>query len=359
MADADSWFAVERRGRIVAQRATYPGAETVQAVAPPAARRGPEAVAWPSDEAVAAPTVRGAPSIGARLRRDWVMLALAAPGVAYFLVFYYLPLLGYVIAFQDYQPFLGFDSPWVGTKNFADMLRDPRFWQAVINTIQITVLQLVLYFPAPLLLALMLNSIMSVRVRRFVQNVVYLPHFLSWVIVVALFQEILGGAGVVNHLLRDGGLSTMNVMADPSLFKWLMVFQLIWKETGWGTIIYLAALLSIDSTLYEAAAVDGANRWARLWHVTVPGILGVTVLLLILRLGTILTVGFEQILLQRTFVGPEAGEVLDTYVYFNGIVGGQWGVTAAAGLVKGIVGLVLVLSANKIAHRLGQDGVYR
>ncbi len=239
------------------------------------------------------------------------------------------------------------------------MVRDARFWQAVINTLQITLLQLILYFPAPLCLALMLNSIISLRARRFVQNVVYLPHFLSWVIVVALFKEILGGAGAVNQLLRDGGLQAVDIMSNPPVFKWLVVFQLVWKETGWGTIIYLAALLSIDSALYEAAAADGANRWQRLWHVTLPGIVGVTILLLILRLGNILTVGFEQILLQRTFVGPEAGEVLDTYVYFNGIIGGQWGVTAAAGLVKGIVGLVLVVTANKVAHVLGQDGLYR
>jgi putative aldouronate transport system permease protein len=329
----------------VAQRAVYPGASAAPAGA------------WSRSDA--ALEARRGLSVAARIRRDWIMLLLAAPGIAFFLIFYYLPLLGYVIAFQDYQPFLGFDSPYVGMKNFTDMLKDARFWQAVNNTLQITILQLVLYFPAPLCLALMLNSIMSLRVRRIVQNIVYLPHFLSWVIVVALFQEILGGTGVVNHLLRDGGFATMNPMAEPALFKWMMVFQLVWKETGWGTIIFLAALLSIDSSLYEAAAVDGANRWHRLWNVTLPGILGVAILLLILRLGSILTVGFEQILLQRTFVGPEAGEVLDTYVYFNGIIGGQWGMTAAAGLVKGIVGLVLVLSANKVAHRLGQDGVYR
>jgi putative aldouronate transport system permease protein len=323
----------------------YPGANAAQADA------------WPRSDA--APQARRVLSVAAQVRRDWIMLLLAAPGIAFVLIFYYQPLLGFVIAFQDYQPFLGFDSPWVGLKNFTDMLKDARFWQAVNNTLQITILQLVLYFPAPLGLALMLNSIMSLRVRRIVQNIVYLPHFLSWVIVVALFQEILGGTGVVNHLLRDGGLTTINPMAEPSLFKWMMVFQLIWKETGWGTIIFLAALLSIDSTLYEAAAVDGANRWQRMWNVTLPGIVAVTILLLILRLGTALSVGFEQILLQRTFVGPEAGEVLDTYVYFNGIIGGQWGMTAAAGLVKGIVGLVLVLTANKVAHRLGQDGVYR
>jgi putative aldouronate transport system permease protein len=287
------------------------------------------------------------------------MLALAAPGVLYFLFFYYLPLLGYVIAFQDYQPFLGFESPWVGWDNFRDMARDPKFWQAVSNTIQITVLQLVLYFPAPLALALMLNGIISTRVRRFVQTVVYMPHFLSWVIVVALFQQLFGGAGVSNHILRDAGLQTMDIMSYPPFFKWLAVLQLIWKETGWGTIIYLAALLSIDSSLYEAAAADGADRWQRMLHVTLPGLVGVTILLLILRLGNILSVGFEQILLQRQAVGPDAAEILDTYVYFNGVVGGQWGMTAAAGLVKGIVGTILVVIANKVAHRMGQDGVYR
>jgi putative aldouronate transport system permease protein len=254
---------------------------------------------------------------------------------------------------------LGFDSPWVGWANFEGMVRDPRFWQAVSNTLQITLLQLILYFPAPLGLALLISGIISTRVRRLIQNVVYMPHFLSWVIVVALFQQLLGGDGVLNHLLRNGGLPTVDIMSNPPLFKWLVVWQLIWKETGWGTIIYLAALLSIDASLYEAAAADGANRWRRLWHVTLPGIVGVTILLLILRLGNVLSVGFEQILLQRSFVGPDAGEVLDTYVYFNGILGGQWGVTAAAGMVKGVVGLVLVLTANKVAHRLGQEGLYR
>jgi putative aldouronate transport system permease protein len=300
------------------------------------------------------------PSFLTRLRRDWVMLALVAPGMLYFVTFHYVPLFGYVTAFQDYRPFLGFyESPFVGWANFQAMVRDARFWQAIGNTLTISLMQLFLYFPAPLGLALLLNSVVSTRTRRFLQSVVYLPHFLSWVIVVALFQQLLGGAGAVNHVLRDLALPTTDLMSNPGFFKWLAVIQLIWKETGWGTIIYLAALLSIDASLYEAAAADGANRWRRLWHVTLPGIVGVTILLLILRLGNILSVGFEQMLLQRTAVGPEGAEVLDTYVYFHGILGGQWGLTAAAGLVKGIVGMALVLSANHLAHRLGQDGVYR
>jgi putative aldouronate transport system permease protein len=298
-------------------------------------------------------------SVWTRIWRDRVMLLFIAPGVVYFVLFHYLPLLGYIIAFEDYLPFLGFfDSPFVGFANFEAMLRDAAFWQAFSNTIIISLLQLVFYFPAPICLALLLHGVISTKVRRIIQSVVYLPHFISWVIVVSLWQQVLGGSGIFVHTLRDLGLPALNIMTEPGLFKGLVTSQVIWKETGWGTIIYLAALLNIEASLYEAAVVDGAGRWQRLWHITLPGIMGVTMLLLILRLGLILSVGFEQILLQRNAVGPAAGEVLDTYVYFKGIVGGQWGITAAAGIIKGILGTVLVISANKLAHRFGQEGVY-
>jgi putative aldouronate transport system permease protein len=294
-----------------------------------------------------------------RIWRDRIMLLFIAPGVIYFILFHYLPLLGYIIAFEDYLPFLGFtDSPFVGFANFQAMFSDNAFWQAFWNTIIISMLQIVFYFPAPICLALLLHGVISTRVRRIIQSVVYLPHFISWVIVVSLWQQVLGGSGIFVHTLRDLGLPALNVMTEPGLFKPLVIAQVVWKETGWGTIIYLAALLNIEASLYEAAVVDGAGPWQRLWNITLPGILGVTMLLLILRLGAVLTVGFEQILLQRNAVGPAAGEVLDTYVYFKGIVGGQWGITAAAGLIKGILGTVLVISANKLAHRFGQEGVY-
>jgi len=292
-----------------------------------------------------------------KLRRDREMLLLAAPGVLYLLVFVYIPQLGNVIAFQNYVPYLGFASPFVGLDNFRALLADPTFWSAVRNTIVISVMQLVLYFPAPILLALLLNSLISLPVKRVIQSIVYLPHFISWVIIVALFQQVLGGTGVLDHFMRAIGQQPINLLASPPLFTWMMTTQVIWKETGWGTIIYLAALLSIDVTLYEAAAVDGAGPWRRFWHVTVPGIVGVTILLFILRLGTILTVGFEQILLQQNAVGEEAGQVLDTFVYFHGIAAGQWAPAAAAGLIKGVVGLAIVLGANKVAHLFGQQGV--
>jgi putative aldouronate transport system permease protein len=291
--------------------------------------------------------------------RDRIMLLLVLPGVLYFVLFRYIPLLGNIIAFQDYLPFLGFaDSPFVGFANFQGMIQDPAFWQAVTNTIIIAMMQLIFYFPVPICLAMLLHSLISTRVRRVVQSVVYLPHFISWVIVVALWQQVLGGSGIFVHSLRDVGLPAINVMTEPALFKPLVTLQLIWKESGYATIIYLAALLNIDSALYEAAVVDGAGRWQRMLHVTIPGILGVTILLLILRLGLALTSDFQQILLQRNAVGPAAGEVLDTYVYFKGIVGGQWGVTAAAGLIKGVIGTMLVIGANKFAHRMGQEGLY-
>jgi putative aldouronate transport system permease protein len=298
-------------------------------------------------------------SVWARIWRDRLMLLMIAPGVLFFVLFRYLPLLGNVIAFEDYLPFLGFtESPFVGFANFQSMFSDTAFWQAVANTILITLMQLIFYFPAPICLALLLHGVINTKVRRVIQSVVYLPHFISWVIVVSLWQQVLGGSGIFVHTLRDLGLPAVNVMTEPGFFKPLVTLQLIWKESGYATIIFLAALLNIEASLYEAAVVDGAGRWQRLWNITLPGILGVVILLLILRLGLALSVGFEQILLQRNAVGPAAGEVLDTYVYFKGIVGGQWGITAAAGLIKGILGTLLVIGANKLAHRAGQEGIY-
>jgi putative aldouronate transport system permease protein len=286
---------------------------------------------------------------------------MAAPAVLLLVVFHYLPLLGNVIAFQDYSPFVGMvDSAYVGADNFARLFGESAFWDAVGNTIAITSLQLALYFPVPILLALLLNSLLNGRVRALVQAVVYLPHFFSWVLVITLFQQMLGGAGLLNQYLRQHDLATFDVMTNPGTFKLLVTSQVVWKEAGWAAIIFLAALSTIDQALYEAAAVDGANRWRRLWHITLPGLRPVIVMLLILRLGELLNIGaaFEQILLQRDAVGPGAAEVLDTYVYFMGIVGGDWAMAAAAGLLKGVVGLALILAANRVAHALGEQGVY-
>ncbi|MGS2619944.1 ABC transporter permease [Micromonospora sp. LZ34] len=295
-----------------------------------------------------------------RIVRDRLLWLFLLPGLAYFLIFHLGAAFGMGIAFTDYWPGQKVvESNWVGFDAFSRMFGDADFWNAVLNTVEISLLQLIFFFPVPLALALLLHSLASTTIKRLVQNVVYLPHFISWVIVVAVFQQILGGAGVINGLLADQGLSTIDVIGNPEAFKPLLVAQIIWKESGWGTIIFLAALTQVDETLYEASVVDGAGPWRRFWHVTLPGIRPVIVLLLVMRLGEILSVGFEQILLQRDAVGPQVGEIIDTFVYFKGIVGGDFPYAAAAGIFKGLVGAVLVYAANKVAHRLGEQGVYR
>lgn len=295
-----------------------------------------------------------------RPRRHLPLWLLMLPGLAYFLVFQYGAIFGLVIAFKDYEPFLGVTaSPWVGLANFRVLLADPSFWHAALNTVELALLQLIFFFPVPLGIALLLHGLTSDLMRRVTQSVVYVPHFISWVIVVAMAQQVLGGAGVLNGVLSDHGVHTVNVLADPDLFKPLMVAEVIWKDSGWAAIIFMAALTQIDEQLYEAAAIDGASAWRRFVHVTLPGLRPVIILLLILRLGDILSVGFEQILLQRDAVGPAAGEVIDTFVYYRGIASGNFGVATAAGLFKGVIGALLVWSANRVAHRLGEQGVYQ
>jgi putative aldouronate transport system permease protein len=296
-----------------------------------------------------------------RLKRDRMMVLFTLPGIALILVFHYLPLLGNVIAFKDYEPFLGIQgSAWVGLHNFAIIVNgDPAFLSALKNTIVLSVIQTIFVFPAPIILALMLNSLGSERLKHLVQSILYLPHFLSWVIVVALFQQMLGGSGLLNNYLRSHDISTIHIIGNAHLFQVMLTSQVIWKDTGWATILFLAALSQIDTAQYEAAEVDGASRWRQTFHITLPGLRAIIILLFILRLGDSLSVGFEQIILQQGAVGRNVSEVLDTYVYNNGVVGGDWGASAAVGLVKGLVGVALVLGANKVAHLFGEQGVYQ
>jgi len=296
-----------------------------------------------------------------RVNRDRFLLLAMLPGLGLLLTFHYLPLLGNVIAFKDFQPYLGLvDSPWTGLNNFRVIVEgDPIFLTALGNTLLIMLLQIGVVFTLPIALALLLDSLLSERLKRVVQTILYLPHFLSWVIVISIFNELLGGSGPINTFLRRHDLGTIDIIGNSAVFKELITGQVLWKEAGWAMILFLAALSRIDPELYEASAVDGAGRLRQMWHVTLPGLRSVIVLLLILRLGDALTVGFEQILLQQQAVGIDASEVLDTYVYNNGIVQSDWGVSAAVGLVKGLVGVALVLGANRLAHAFGEAGLYR
>ena len=295
-----------------------------------------------------------------RWRRDRSLILMTLPAVVLLLVFNYAPLFGLVTAFQYYDPLVGvWHSSWAGLDQFRMLFQDPLFWGALRNTLFLSLVQLVLFFPIPVVLALLLNTVMNERLRNFVQSVVYLPHFFSWVLTITIFQQMIGGAGILNQFLRQHNVGTWDFMSNPHTFALLITSQAVWKEAGWGIIVFLAALAAIDTNLYEASAVDGAGRWRRMWHITLPGLRGVIVLMLVLRLGNALTVGFEQFLIQRNAVGHSSADVLDTFSFYYGIATNNYSYGAAAGLFKSVISLLLILGANRLAHAFGEDGLYR
>jgi putative aldouronate transport system permease protein len=294
-----------------------------------------------------------------RIRRDRYLYLLILPGFLYFLIYKYIPMLGLVMAFQDYSPFLGFfDSPWVGLKHFQTIFEDQEALRVILNTLEISLLQILFAFPVPIILAIMINELRHSLYKRFIQSLVYLPHFLSWVVVVGIFVVFLNSDGIINKLLGTMGIGPIPFLTSPQWFKPLVVFQVMWKESGWGTIIILAALTGINPQLYEAAVIDGANRWQQIWHITLPAIRSTIVILLILRLGSVMDTGFEQIFLMLNPFTMDVGNVLDTYVYFKGIQQGDLSFATAVGLFKGLVGLIMVVVANHLAKRFGEGGIY-
>ncbi|MFH5181744.1 ABC transporter permease [Paenibacillus sp. TAB 01] len=293
------------------------------------------------------------------IRDKWMYLMLL-PGVLYFIIFKYVPMYGIIMAFQDYKPFLGImNSPWVGVKHFERFFSEPQFWDLFRNTVLLAVYNLVFFFPLPIVLALMLNEVRSEKFKGFVQTLVYIPHFVSWVVVVGIFYILLTTeGGIFNELIFALTGTKIAFLLEPEWFRTMIVSQSIWKEVGWGTIIFLAALSGVDLQLYEAARMDGAGRWRQLWHITLPAIRGTIVILLILRLGNFLDSGFEHIFLMLTPTNRDVGEVFDTYVYVKGLTQSQFSYSAAVGLFKSAVGLFLVLGSNWLAKKFGQEGVY-
>jgi putative aldouronate transport system permease protein len=293
------------------------------------------------------------------LRDRWLYL-MALPGILFFLIFKYVPMYGVIMAFQDFKPHLGFSgSPWVGFKHFERFFGEDQFWMLFRNTFLLAIYNLIFFFPLPIILALMLNELRSERFKRFIQTFVYIPHFVSWVVVVGIFYILFTTeGGAVNELLFKLTGEKIPFLLEPEWFRTMIVTQSIWKEVGWGTIIFLAALAGVDLQLYEAARIDGAGRWRQLWHITLPAIRSTIVILLILRLGNFLDSGFEHIFLMLTATNREVGEVFDTYVYVKGLTQAQFSYSAAVGLFKSVVGLVLVVVANWLAKRFGEEGVY-
>ena len=297
--------------------------------------------------------------LGNDLRRDRWLYFLLLPGLIYFLVFKYLPMWGTVIAFENYVPYSGvLGSEWVGMKWFNYFFKFPSWTRYLGNTLILSMMNLILYFPAPIILALMLNEMMSLRYKKLLQTFLYVPHFISIVIVVSITYVMFGSSGIVYKATQMVTGTTINYLGSPTAFRWMIIGQTIWKETGWGTIIFLAALTNVDTQLYEAAMVDGAGRLRRLWHITLPAIRSTIVLMLVMRMGSVLDTGYDHLILMANSLNRSASQTLDVFVYQQGIQQGQYSYAAAIGLMKSIVSVTLVAGSNKIAHLLGEQGLY-
>jgi putative aldouronate transport system permease protein len=287
------------------------------------------------------------------LRRDWQLYSLAVLPLLFFVIFRYLPMLGNVIAFRRYEPGGDlFGEYWVGLHYFKMFLNDPTFWQVFTNTLIIGGLTLLFCFPLPIVLALLLNEVRTRWLKRFVQTISYLPHFLSIVVVAGLVLQMVSVNGVINQGLKAVGHDAIAFIQQPGWFRTIYVSSEVWQTVGWGTILYLAALTTIDNELYQQAKVDGANRWRQTWHVTLPGIRPTMMTLLILNIGTFLAVGFEKILLLYNPLTYPTADVISTYLYRVGIVTGSFSYAAAIGLFESVIGLILVIGANRLSRRL-------
>lgn len=305
-------------------------------------------------------TQRYWPRLGKRIIRYRSMYLLALPGILFFLLFKLTPLSGLMLAFKDYSPYLGFSgSKWVGFKHFSELFADPNFYIMLRNTLAINVFGIVFMFPLPILLSLMLNEVRHESFKRFNQSIVYLPHFLSWVVVASMTFFVLStDVGIVNKLIREAGFGTISFLSEPKFFWGLITAQSMWKEVGWSTIIFLAAMAGVDPQRYEAAVVDGASRFRQIWHITLPAIRPTIIILLILRIGQIADVGFEQMLLMMNPLVMQVAQVFDTYAYTQGILRGQISSGITIGMFKGVVGLILVMSSNYMVKKSGHEGIY-
>ncbi|WP_240643813.1 ABC transporter permease [Antribacter gilvus] len=307
----------------------------------------------------APPPSRRVPLLTRLARHRWLFLLLV-PGIAYFALFKYWPMYGVTIAFQDYLPVLGFaDSPWVGLKHFDRLFTSPEFPRILGNTLVLALLNVVFVFPAPIAVALLLNELRVGLLKKFVQTAIYIPHFLSWTIVASLTYLLFAlGDGAVTQLATSAFGQDPQFLTAPEWFRPVIILQTLWKSTGWGTIIYLAALAGVDQHLYEAARIDGANRWQQLWHITLPAIRSTIVVMAILLSGNLLDTGFEQIYLMTNSLNREVADVFDTYVYFTGITQGAYSYSTAIGLFKALVGIVLIFGSNWLAKRFSQNGLF-
>lgn len=288
------------------------------------------------------------------------MYMMLIPAIIYYIMFCYVPMFGASMAFKKFNPMVGiWGSQWVGLKWFRQLFKLNKFYAVFTNTISISCIRLLFGFPFPIFIALLLNEIRSNRVKRVIQTAIYVPHFISWVVLGGILTNILSAdSGIINAAIKALGMKPIGFLTDSNYFIPTMVVSMIWKTFGWNTIIYLAALTSVDPQLYEAATVDGANRWEQLWHITIPSIASTIVVMLIMRIGSLMQAGFEQIFVMYHPGVYGVADIIDTYVYRIGLQEGKFELASAVGLFKSVINFVLIVGANKFARMFGEEGVY-
>lgn len=288
-----------------------------------------------------------------------MLYVLLIPGFAYLLVFNYVPMFGVIVAFKDFSAVRGvLASPWAGLEHFEALFGSAHFARVFRNSIVISLLRLAWGFPAPIVLAVLLNEVPHAGYKKTIQTIVYLPHFISWVVLIGIIVNLLAADGAVNRLVTMTGGEAIHFLIEPRFFRPIVVVSELWKEAGWGTIIYLASMAGIDPELYQAATVDGAGRFQKIRFVTLPGIAGTAIVLLILRLGDILENGFEQIFLLYNAMTLEVADVFETFAYRTGLLEGRFEFATAVNLFKSGVGLLFILGANALARRFRETALW-
>lgn len=302
-------------------------------------------------------------SFGYYLKKDLFIYILLIPGLLYYLVFRYIPMLGIVIAFKNYNPYQGLEgilnAKWVGLMYFEQFFKSVNFWRLIRNTFLISFYGLIWGFPAPIILSLLINEVRNTHYKKFVQTVSYLPHFLSAVIVCGILRNILStDGGTINILVKALGGEPIYFLGQAEFFRTIMTASGIWQGVGWSSIIYLAAITGIDQELYESAQVDGAHVFQKMWYITIPEIMPLISIMLILRVGDLLTVGYEQILLLYSPLTYSTADVISTYVYREGLIGLKYSYTTAINMFVSVISLVLVIVSNAASKKMGQEGVW-
>jgi putative aldouronate transport system permease protein len=292
-----------------------------------------------------------------KLRQDWILYVMLAPPIAYFVIFHVIPILGMRLAFQDYR-IIG-DNVWVGFKHFEVLFSSPAFMNVIKNTLIISTMKMFFGFPVPILLALLVNEVSNRYFRKYVQSIVYLPHFLSWVVIAGIWIKLLSPTeGAVNLIAGFLGMESVDYMTSKAHIRWVFVISEIWRSAGWDSIIYLAAIMKISPALYEAARIDGATRMQQMFRITLPQLYGTIVTVFILNLGFFMSAGFDQVFNMMNDSVISVVDILDTYVYRIGIVNGQFAYSTAASLFKGVIGIVLILGTHFTSKRLTGNGLW-